>query len=319
MRSIKPHIFTLTGNLLWEKTLTFVDWAPGRTQRAVAESFQVGGKGINVARMLVRLGGPVTALCFPGGTTGAECLAWLRRRKIPFRAFVTAAPTRIGVVVRGGRRRETTYFSPDQPPAVAALRDCAGFLDARPRPAALALCGSFPGFEKSTAAPLRAALDRWLAQGSFLAADTYGPALAWLVTRPIDLVKINRREFDGLFPSANRRISVSARLRRACDRWPVQRWIVTNGPRPVWFVEKNSTAPARLAPPHVREVSATGSGDVLMACVLHALLQRSATLAEAVAFALPCAAASAARPDLAGLAANKLARLRSQRLKPHNM
>jgi fructose-1-phosphate kinase PfkB-like protein len=311
MRSIKPLIFTLTGNLLWEKTLTFADWAPGRTQRATTESFQVGGKGINVARMLARPGGPVTALCFPGGATGAACIAWLREKKIPFRAFNTAAPTRTGLVVRGGRLRETTFFSPDQPPAATALRTCAGFLDARPRRAALAICGSFPGFEKSAAAPLRAALDRWLARGSFLAGDTYGPALAWLATRPLDLVKINRQEFDGLFPSAARRIAVSARLRRACECWPVKRWIITDGPRPVWFVERNFTAPACLTPPRVREVSATGSGDVLLACVLHGLLQSRASLAEAVAFALPCAAASAACPGKAGVAANKFAKLRS--------
>ncbi len=298
---MKPSLFTLTGNLLWEKTLTFADWAPGRTQRAAAESFQVGGKGINVARILVRLGEPATALCFPGGATGAECIAWLRAKKIPLRAFPTATPTRIGIVVHGGRFRETTFFSPDQMPAAAALRACAGFLDTRPRRSALAVCGSFPGWEAPAAAPLRAAIDRWLTRKNFLAADTYGPALAWLATRPLDLVKINRQEFDALFPSATRHSSVSARLRRACERWPVQRWIVTDGPRPVWFVEKKSAAPACLAPPRVREISATGSGDVLLACVLHALRQRGATLAEAVAFALPRAAASAAYPSPAGI------------------
>jgi 1-phosphofructokinase len=291
---LKPPIFTLTGNLLWEKTLTFAEWAPGQTQRAAAESFQVGGKGVNVSRMLIRLGDRVTALCFPGGATGAECLAWLRAKKIPIRAFGSAAPTRIGLVVRGGRRHETTFFSPDQPPTSAGLRSCARFLDADRGYAALAICGSFPGFEKSTSAPLRAALDRWIARENFFAADTYGPALAWLVTRPIDLVKINRLEFDALSLSSVRRASMSARLRRACDRWPVRSWIITDGPRPVWFVEKKSAAPVRLAPPPVREVSATGSGDVLLACVLHALLQRKATLAEAVTFALPSAAASAA-------------------------
>src|SRR5438270_688245 len=103
---MKP-IFTLTGNLLWEKTLTFTDWAPGRTHRAAAESFQVGGKGINVARMLGRLGEPAIALCFPGGATGAECITWLRAKKIPYRTFDAVTPTRVGLVVRGGKRRET--------------------------------------------------------------------------------------------------------------------------------------------------------------------------------------------------------------------
>ena len=59
-----PHIFTLTGNLLAERTVEFDGWSLGKTQRAVRESFQVGGKGINVSKMLSRLGTPNTALCF---------------------------------------------------------------------------------------------------------------------------------------------------------------------------------------------------------------------------------------------------------------
>jgi len=66
MSTSPSPIFTLTGNLLAERTLEFSTWAPGRTQRAQRESFQVGGKGINVAKMLSRLGTPATALCFTG-------------------------------------------------------------------------------------------------------------------------------------------------------------------------------------------------------------------------------------------------------------
>ena len=63
---MSPAIFTFTGNLLAERTQHFAAWAPGRTQRATGESFQVGGKGINVAKMLARFGTPVTALAFAG-------------------------------------------------------------------------------------------------------------------------------------------------------------------------------------------------------------------------------------------------------------
>jgi sugar/nucleoside kinase (ribokinase family) len=100
-------------------------------------------------------------------------------------------------------------------------------------------------------------------------------------------------------------------LRRACERWPVRNWIITDGPRPAWFVERISAAPASLAPPRAREVSATGSGDVFLACVLHALLRPGATLAEAVGLALPCATANAAWPGTAGCPPNKFLKLRS--------
>ncbi|HTQ30981.1 MAG TPA: PfkB family carbohydrate kinase [Opitutaceae bacterium] len=309
---MKPPILTLTGNLLWEKTFAFSRWSPGRTQRATAESFQVGGKGVNVVKMLARLGVPARALCFPGGATGADCVAWMRANKIPFRAFRTIVPTRAGAVVRGGRHGETTFLGCDAAPDAAALRACARFLRSRPAGTALAVCGSFPGWDSPAAVPLRAALGRWLARDGFLAADTYGPPLAWLARHPVALVKVNRMEFDAFFPPHLRRAPVSSRLRQVCRRWPVQAWIVSDGPKPVWLIEKNSLRPVALAPPRVREVSPTGSGDVLLACTLYAWLHRGAPLADALAFALPYAAANAARPDVAEFTMNNLPRLGSK-------
>ena len=54
-----------------------------------------------------------------------------------------------------------------------------------------------------------------------------------------------------------------------------------------------------ITPPRVDEISATGSGDVLLACILHARFTRGLSLADAVAFALPYAAANAAHPGIA--------------------
>ena len=51
--------------------------------------------------------------------------------------------------------------------------------------------------------------------------------------------------------------------------------------------------------PDHHAVSPTGSGDVLLACVLTALHARGATLDQAVAFALPFAAANASHPGVA--------------------
>ncbi len=148
-RRSAPHIYTITGNLLWEQTLTFADWAPGRGQRAVKEYFQVGGKGINVSKMLNRLGAPNTALCFTGGFSGAACAAWLKAGQFDFRAFPAAGATRAGTVVRGGLGRETTFLGPDASPGPAAVRACAAYLKARPDGGVLAICGSLPGWENA--------------------------------------------------------------------------------------------------------------------------------------------------------------------------
>jgi 1-phosphofructokinase len=283
---------TLTGNLLWERTLTFADWAPGRTQRAERESFQVGGKGVNVAKMLRRLGVASTALCFAGGPAGDAGVAWLREHGFDFQAFPSARPTREGLVVRGGNQPETTFLGPDAPPGPAGVQACAAWLDQAPDGGLLAVCGSLPGWAGADFDSLRAALERWLRRGT-LAVDTYGPPLAWFVRRPVDLIKINRTELEGLQAGSD-----LAALR---GQFPVRSWVVTDGPGPVRLLDAAGVT-AALTPPPVREVSATGSGDVLLACLLEAHGQRGLPLAAAVAWALPYAAANAADPGVADFA-----------------
>lgn len=285
--SPEPHVFTLTGNLLAERTLEFERWSPGRTQRAGRESFQVGGKGINVSRMLSRLGRPNTALCFTGGDTGAECQGWLRARSLEFQAFSTRTPTRAGTVVRdaSGTHGETTFLGPDAAPDAAALRVCAEFLDAQPGGQVLALAGSFPGWTTPEFQPLRAAIDRWGARGA-LVVDTYGPPLADLVARPIALLKINADELRALAADPST-------LPRG-----VQRVVITDGPREIRVRDVDGTS-ATFTPPTIREVSPTGSGDVLLACVIEGVWMRRLRLPEAVAFAIPYAAANAAHPGIA--------------------
>jgi fructose-1-phosphate kinase PfkB-like protein len=295
--SVPPPIFTLTGNLLAERTLEFSDWTAGQTQRATAASFQVGGKGINVAKMLHRLGASTTALCFAGGAPGAECAVWLGQQAFAHQIFATTRATRVGFVVRGGRQPETTFFEPDAAPDAGAVRSCVDFLDAQPDGQILALCGSAPGWVSPEFDPLRAALGRWLARGT-LAADSYGPPLAWLVSQRLPLVKINAGELRTLFPQEPANRAVPDLLVAARSHWPVQRWIVTDGGGPVWFCDAD-TAPSSLQPPPIVEVSATGSGDVLFAVVLDAFFGRGSTLAAALKRALPYAAANAAHPGIA--------------------
>ena len=294
MPSAAPHVYTLTSNLLAERTLEFSRWAPGKTQRASSETFQVGGKGINVSKMLTRFGLANTALCFTGGAPGAECEAWLRARSFNFRSFDTGRPTRTGTVVRAAGQPETTFLGPDVVPSPVAIAACADFLNAQPDGHLLAICGSIPGWDTADFDPLRDAVTRWNERGT-LAVDTYGPPLKWFATRPAALVKINAAEFRTLHDALQ---PLSKSLAEITTRSPVQAWIVTDGADPVWFAPR-SDAPASLAPPAVKEISATGSGDVFFASILRSLFFDRVSLRESVAAALPLAAANAAHPAIA--------------------
>ena len=279
---------TLTGNLLAERTLHFPGgWAAGQTQRAARESFQVGGKGFNVAKMLHRLGADVTAYGFAGGEAGAECRRWLAAHApYPHHLFATTSSTRTGVVARAPGRPDTTWLAPDRAVDDGALAACTQKLSTLPPAAVVALCGSFPGWDAPGGAALRRHADR-----GGLVADTYGPPLAELVTWPLRLVKINADEFSaltGVEPGADR----AAALREAGAKWPVRAWVITDGPRPVFWAK--GTQAGQLVPPTVAEASATGSGDVLLAGLLHAWLNHGLRFVDALAWALPLAAANAA-------------------------
>jgi fructose-1-phosphate kinase PfkB-like protein len=293
-----PHLFTVTANLLWEQTLFFNEWQPNRAQRANRACFQVGGKGINVAKMLARLGTPHTAVCFPGGATGTVVESWLRERGFALKTFSAAKPeTRSGVVIRS-LRTETTFLGPDEPVAPDAVHAAAAALATEPADSVLAVCGSIPGWDGPTGAAFREWLKNWRGP---LVADTYGPPLKWLVERPLALVKINREEFDRLVPPTpgdTSELAFTMRLAEAAARWPVVAWIVSDGAKPVWCALKDGTTDT-LRPPPVRAVSATGSGDVLLAALLHAHFQLGKTWPEALAFALPLAAANAAHEGIA--------------------
>lgn len=286
MTAVPPHVYTLTGNLLAETTLDFDTWQTGGTHRAHAESFQVGGKGINVSKMLNRLGVANTAIFFAGGITGNTCRQWLATRGFSTRCFETTTATRSGVVVRAAGQKETTFLGPDRPVDPAAILACAEYLDAQPRGHVLALCGSFPGWEDSRFEPLRDALARWLSRGC-LVADTYGPPLRWIAAQPVELLKINARELATLGSEPGVRSPVAA-----------LRYVITDGPNPL-RVRDVLGAESFVSPPAVTEVSATGSGDVLLACLLQALFVHRKSLHEAVQYGLPFAAANAAHPGVA--------------------
>lgn len=292
--SAVPHLFTLTGNLLAERTLEFTDWQTGRTQRAVREVFHTRGKGVNVSNMLTRLGAPTTALIFAGGAPGAESEAWLRQRGIAYQVFATRAPSRTGTVIWSDRQPETTFLGPDVPPDAAAIAACAAWLDAQADGQVLALCGSFPGWSDASFEPLRTALERW-ASRRVLVADAYGPPLGWLVQLPLALVKINQQEFDAFRPGTG---DMAARLQNVLADLPVKAWIVTDGPGSLWLALPGE-APREFRPPVLREVSPTGSGDVFLAALLQAHWHLDLAWPEAIAHALPYAAANAAHPGVA--------------------
>jgi 1-phosphofructokinase len=247
--------------------------------------------------MAQRLGIFSTAVCFPGGHTGARCLTWLKAQEFAVAAFPQVTETRMGWVARAAGS-ETTFLGRDRPIEEEPWNEAMTYLGGEIRPGdMIAICGSLPGWRTALAEPLRQFLHD-CGQEAFVALDTYGAPLATLLNCPIDLVKINLQEFRFLLPTGTGEVGLKDLSAIAQEHPNVKRWVVTSGSGPVIALDQDKK-PTRLDPPPVEQASAVGCGDVLLAGILHAFATGQVRLAEAVERALPLAAANAASPGIA--------------------
>ncbi len=80
-------IITVTLNSALDKTLEVPNFTPGRRHRTVDQKTMPGGKGVNIARAIKRLGQPVIATGMAGGATGNRIVESLNAESI-LNAFV---------------------------------------------------------------------------------------------------------------------------------------------------------------------------------------------------------------------------------------
>ena len=75
-------IITVTLNAAIDKTLEVPSFTPGRRHRTVDQTTMPGGKGVNIARAIKRLGQPVIATGLAGGATGTRIVEALSDESI---------------------------------------------------------------------------------------------------------------------------------------------------------------------------------------------------------------------------------------------
>ncbi len=167
---------------------------PGAIHRPTRVVRLAGGKSLNVARALARLGHPVRALAPLGGPLGDLVAELLAPSGVDLVRLATTAPTRLCLTVADEDAGALTEFYEHAPAADG------GELDALEQ----ALDGVQAGdwFVVSGSVPRGTDLDRLVGllagvrdRGARLAVDTHGAVLPLLVERATpDLVKINRAE-----------------------------------------------------------------------------------------------------------------------------
>ncbi len=289
------EVVTLTGNLLAEWTIEVIKLQSGKTHRAERMEFQVGGKGVNVSRILRHLGVETEAHGFAGGALAEYCTVWLQNHNVAHRFYPLEQGVRPGMVVRESgnpESAETTFLGLDLAVPTSSWETALEEIS-KIRPAWLAICGSIPGWQKSWLDSVqRIIFDKQVE----ICVDSYGAPLEDLITLPIELVKVNRNELERLLPEMAGRSTLDL-LAEISETSPVHNWIITDGPNPILAAFQNGEL-YEVKPAKVEEVSAMGSGDTFLA----SLLQQSMTGANPMQMlrqAAACATANAASQGIA--------------------
>lgn len=285
-------ILCVTLNPCLDKSLIVPPWQPGEHQVRGREFGQVvGGKGVNVARGLLRLGRPARPALFLGGELGRLCARLLHEqdRCDPIITWTTA-PTREILTVRTEHTAEqTAFFDPN--PAIlpheradleqqlaAALSDGAAWC---------AMSGSSPCAETDDF--FAAMVRRAQRVGVRTLLDTYGASLAPALAAGPDVVKLNRAECE---QALGLRLDRPAAVCRALEQ------LRTAGSRvaAITFGAQGMAAAwddqvAAWQPPPLQVVNPIGSGDAMSAGLIDALV-RGDDPRDALRWAMACAAAN---------------------------
>jgi 1-phosphofructokinase len=285
-------IATVTLNPAVDRTLVVPHFAVGRTNRVQDERTDVGGKGINVARMARRLDCPVIATGFLAGPRGRSIARTLSDEGILTDFVEVGGETRVNLKIvdpESGTETEINEPGPRiEPTDLAALVDRIETL--APRCPVVVFSGSLPpGAPPDTYAHLIAVARR---HGARTILDAAGEALALGIAAGPDLVKPNRAEAEELLGTplgSDEQLLKAART--LLDRGPhavaislgsAGALLVTGGDG-VW----------RARPPVFRPAGTVGAGDAMVAAFACAFLNAS-PWREALRLATGAGSASAA-------------------------
>ena len=193
-----PSVICLTMNPAVDLSTATENVVPTHKLRCAKTLHDAGGGGVNVARVLVRLGGSAQALCPAGGPSGE----WLKSRMVDEGLHTTFVPiadeTRVSLTVHeNSSGAEYRFVMPGPTLTGPEWQACLQILsDTQPFPAWVVASGSLPPGVPTDFYARLARLCR--ERGARLVLDAAGPALAAALDEGVALVKPNLRELREL-------------------------------------------------------------------------------------------------------------------------
>jgi 6-phosphofructokinase 2 len=284
------NIVTLTPNPAIDVWTSVARVVPTRKLRCSAQRRDPGGGGINVARVVKRLGGDVTAIYPAGGATGELLRRLVAREQISDLTIPAVEETREDFTVfETDSDKEYRFVLPGPPRSEREWAGCLDLLASASRNARYVVgSGTLPPGVPDDFYARAGRIAK--AAGAKMVIDASGPPFAAAVSEAVYLIKPNLDEFSEFTgkPLAHRKACVAA-ARELVATGKVEVVTLTLGHHGALLVTREG---AWFAPPlPITAVSAVGAGDSFLGGMVFAL---AAGRSPVDAFRTAVAAGSAA-------------------------
>jgi len=290
-KEVNAVIHTVTLNPALDIFIDVPDFKPGEVNQASGFRTVSGGKGINVARALKKLGAECLAYGVACGRVGDALLSGLQVLGISGHFARGEGETRTNVKLTDTVSGETTDVNQKGPPITPELcEEAYSKLAASVRPGdTVCLCGSLPpGVPDGLYAEW---ITRLKALGAKVALDASKNALLLGISAEPDLIKPNVAELSSI---CGKELKTNAEIQAECERLVdsgVGMIALSMGTKGAMFVSSE----ASVFVPGIRVFvrSTTGAGDAMLASLIFAL-ERGDALPDAAAFSVAFSAAHVA-------------------------
>jgi 1-phosphofructokinase len=188
-------IYTITVNPSIDYVMQVEDFLEGKVNRAETTMYYPGGKGINVSRVLKRLGTDTTALGFIAGFTGNFIKEKLMDEQVAVQLIEVEGNSRINVKLKVSQETEINGTGPvvDEGAVDRLLKQ----LDHLKSTDYVVLAGSIPNTVPSTI--YQTIMNKCKEHDAKVVVDTGGAALKELLEYQPFLIKPNHHELGDLF------------------------------------------------------------------------------------------------------------------------
>lgn len=282
-------IVTLTLNPSIDKSSAFDELVPEQKIRCETPKFEPGGGGINVSRVIKKLGGESTAFFLEGGHTGQFLIELITKEGLDFKAFEIENQTRENLILVEKSKNNQFRFGMEGP--FVAQQEWEGILEVIEKLEGveyLVASGSLsPGIPDDFYARIAKIAKK---KEIKLVVDTSGPALKLALEEGVFLCKPNLGELSSLAGAKDLGISeIEEYARPMIDSGKCEQMVVSLGPDGAFLI--NKTTALHVPSPKVEKLSTVGAGDSMVAGMVFKFFGGHSA-EEAVKFGVACGSAA---------------------------